>query len=114
MDEMHVAIRYNFAACEKRVEEGMGMMGCREGYWEFGIWVGRGHARAGGLHCIAVGSKQCQIAAASASASVVRVFIASSAAAAAQHLNSTENKLFFMTSSVSVLAELGDAAVNQY
>ena len=43
-----------------------------------------------------VGSKQCPIAAA-----VARVFIASSAAA--QHLNSTENKLFFMTSSVLFL-----------
>ena len=67
-----------------------------------------GYAMGWGMVRQTLGSKQCSIAA------VVWVFIASSAAAAAQHLNSTENKLFFMTSSVSVLAELGDAAVNQY
>ena len=66
-----------------------------------------GYAMGWGMVRQTLGSKQCSIAA------VVWVFIASSAAAA-QHLNSTENKLFFMTSSVSVLAELGDAAVNQY
>ena len=49
MDEMHVAIRYNFAACEKRVEEGGdGMSGGILGIWDMG-WEG-----AGGLHCIAL------------------------------------------------------------
>ena len=118
MDEMHVAIRYNFVACEKRDEEGMG---CWEGYWEFGIWVGRGQG-----HCIAVGSKQCQIAVATAASasSVVRVFIASSLIRRRRRRHRATSKqhgkqivLYDFICSVqqnSCRVGSGDAAANQY